>query len=869
MVTLRTLEGKLLAKWNLDMPDSQVGQATPAPSGAPQVADRATDAPWPETHLPLSEGPHAGARAAASPAAATWNPIHPAAPTIAALPAEPPWPETHLPLARGLDRKAPAMAQRNAPLLPAKAPKAAAGSHWPETHLPLPEGRHTAAPTAVTWNPIHPAVPPIAALPAEPPWPETHLPLARGLDRKAPAMAQRTAPLLPAKPPKAAAGSHWPEMHLPLPEGRHTAAPTAVTWNPIHPAVPPIAALPAEPPWPETHLPLAQSLGRPAPAMAQRTAPSLPAKPPKAAVGSRWPETHLPLPEGHQVVASAGTSPTAATWNPIHPAASTIAALPAEPPWPETHLPLVQGLGRPAPAMAQRTAPSLPAKPPKAAAGSPWPETHLPLPKGRQSAAAAPPATATWNPIHPAVPKIAALPSAPPWPETHLPLAQGLDRKVPVERAATPVLAPATLPWPETHLPPSKGQVRITLARPLLVPEDGLRGAAVPSPPTPPALRPLLAEAKARFWPDTHRPLVQGQAASAVPTVAVATPPWPETHLPPSKGLFRIAAAKPVLPPPASLPPPPPVQIASLSWPETHLPLTDGEPRKVVPKPLPRVPPEETAPPAPAAIPAPAAPPALPSPSAPEWPGQGEAFNLVRGPRGGHWVCITFDGGSSDEVALDVLNALKERGICTTFFLTGDFIGKFPDIVRRIVRDGHEVGNHTMDHPHLAPGGKRDPRWTKERFQQQLLQADAAFLRLAGRPMDPYWRAPYGEQTTEIRRWAEELGYRHIAWSEGADTLDWATVKERKLYRTGNAILDRLRDRMERQDGDGLVVLMHLGSARPEGDRPARVLGPFLDQALDGGWNFVNIGTYLKEAGKARWDASSRLAMLTPRAVHP
>jgi len=252
-----------------------------------------------------------------------------------------------------------------------------------------------------------------------------------------------------------------------------------------------------------------------------------------------------------------------------------------------------------------------------------------------------------------------------------------------------------------------------------------------------------------------------------------------------------------------------------------------------------------------------------------EWPGSGEAFNLIRGSIGRHWVCITFDGGSSNEVALDVLDALKERGILTTFFLTGAFIQKYPDLVRRMDREGHEIGNHTMDHPHFAPGMKRDPRWTKERFQQQLLAADAALLRLTGHPMDPYWRAPYGEHTAELRRWAEELGYRHVGWSEGADTLDWATVKERKLYRTGNAILDRLHDRMERQDGDGLIVLMHLGSGRPESDRPAKVLGPFLDQALEEGWNFVNISAYMSESGRPRWNPAHRLARLAPPIPHP
>ena len=412
-------------------------------------------------------------------------------------------------------------------------------------------------------------------------------------------------------------------------------------------------------------------------------------------------------------------------------------------------------------------------------------------------------------------------------------------------------------PWPDTHLPLAKGPA----PRPLKVAK-----AALPAPRPVPAPAPLPAPAKPqppRPWPDTHLPLAKGPAPRPL-KVAKAAPPAPRP----------VPAPVPPLAPVKPQPPRP--------WPDTHLPLAQGPaPRPLkaaeaapaprpVPPPAPLVPreaPRTALPAPPAAEPTPPPRPALPPDLSMEWPGAGEALNLVRGPRGSHWVCLTFDGGSTAEVAADVLDALKERGIRTTFFLTGAFIQKYPDLVRRIDREGHEIGNHTMDHPHFAPRGRRDPRWTKDRFQQQLLQADALLLKLLGRPMDPYWRAPYGENTAELRKWAEELGYRHVYWSEGADTLDWATPKERRLYHTGDAILDRLHERMGRNDGDGLIVLMHLGSGRPESDRPARVLGPFLDRALDEGWNFVNIGAYLKEAGKPVWNSSRRLATLGQNAA--
>ncbi len=445
-------------------------------------------------------------------------------------------------------------------------------------------------------------------------------------------------------------------------------------------------------------------------------------------------------------------------------------------------------------------------------------------------------------------------------------------KPAPVTKKTTP--PPPVPPAPSKPAAPVKPAAIVTPAVPVK-PAVQVKSVAQVTPPKPPQ-KVKLAQSS---WPETHLPLVHGPAAKVVralkpspmPARAAALPethpgppavpqppqnirlaqsPWPETHLP----LVHGPAAKPVL----ALKPSPMPARAAAALPETRaavpvIPLPPAAPLAKVPKePQPKTEPK------PEPLPQPPLSPNL----AKEWPGAGEALNLIRGPRGSHWVCMTFDGGSTAEVALEVLDALKERSIRTTFFVTGAFIQKYPDLVRRMDHDGHEIGNHTMDHPHFAPGGRRDPQWTKIRFQQQLLLADSLLLKLLGRPMDPYWRAPYGENTAELRKWAEELGYRHVYWSEGADTLDWATMKQRKLYRTGNAILDRLHSRMDRDDGDGLIVLMHLGSGRPEADRPARVLGPFLDKALDEGWNFVNISAYLKESGKPQWNSSNRLARL-------
>ncbi|HEX9082723.1 MAG TPA: hypothetical protein VF768_10610, partial [Holophagaceae bacterium] len=87
-------------------------------------------------------------------------------------------------------------------------------------------------------------------------------------------------------------------------------------------------------------------------------------------------------------------------------------------------------------------------------------------------------------------------------------------------------------------------------------------------------------------------------------------------------------------------------------------------------------------------------------------------------------------------------------------------------------------------------------------------------------------------------------------------------------YRTGPAILARLQKRLD-HDGNGIIVLMHLGSERAEPDRPAAGLGAFMDRARAEGWSFVTAGTFLRELGKPAWDPRHRLALLAPQKAHP
>lgn len=350
-----------------------------------------------------------------------------------------------------------------------------------------------------------------------------------------------------------------------------------------------------------------------------------------------------------------------------------------------------------------------------------------------------------------------------------------------------------------------------------------------------------------------------GEAPPEPPRLlAKAKPPEPRLAPAPRPAVVPKPAPAPRPQPPVAVPAPPPpppaVHLAKLTpTPKAPSRKTNLAPLTLEPA-LPKAREPEQARPVPPPL-------VVTAPTVGTWPGSGEALNLTHGNRAQRRILLSFDGGSNSEGAAQILDALKARGIRTTLFLTGTFIHKFPALVRRMAAEGHELGNHTTNHPHFAPDMKRDPKWTRERIQEELLSADRALVALLGRPMDPVWRAPYGEHTAEIRRWVEELGYRHVGWSEGADTLDWATPKERKLYRSGDAILQRLQMRLAK-DGGGLIVLMHLGSERDEKDRPAAKLGAFLDRAQAEGWTFVTATELIRGMGKPAWDPNPRLALL-------
>lgn len=123
-------------------------------------------------------------------------------------------------------------------------------------------------------------------------------------------------------------------------------------------------------------------------------------------------------------------------------------------------------------------------------------------------------------------------------------------------------------------------------------------------------------------------------------------------------------------------------------------------------------------------------------------------------------VYLTFDDGPNPTFTPQVLDLLQEYDAYGTFFVLGSSTSAYPEIVQRIIRDGHTVANHTWDHPSLAGISFAEFEWQ--------LRVTAEVI---GPELAPCMRPPYGAMDSNTKTWSESLGYEVILWD--VDPRDW------------------------------------------------------------------------------------------------
>ena len=220
--------------------------------------------------------------------------------------------------------------------------------------------------------------------------------------------------------------------------------------------------------------------------------------------------------------------------------------------------------------------------------------------------------------------------------------------------------------------------------------------------------------------------------------------------------------------------------------PATPLPkLLAATPAPATPVPAPAAPSPAPA----AATPAPQPATILPADASAPAPASGPKITFSQCHVDGPYIAMTFDDGPHGANTPRLLEMLKQRKIHATFFLVGQCVAEFPDIVKKIVAEGHEIANHSWSHPQLSA-------MSEAAVRDQLQKTHDAIIAACG-VTPKIMRPPYGAFTARQRAWSHgEWGYKCILWD--VDPLDW---KVRNSEHVKNEIL--------KQTVPGSIILSH------------------------------------------------------------
>ena len=181
---------------------------------------------------------------------------------------------------------------------------------------------------------------------------------------------------------------------------------------------------------------------------------------------------------------------------------------------------------------------------------------------------------------------------------------------------------------------------------------------------------------------------------------------------------------------------------------------------------------------------------------------------------------LTFDAGYENGCTPQILDVLKAHQVPAAFFLVGNYLEKNGDLVRRMVQEGHTVGNHTMHHYDMSK------LQDKAAFSRELTDLEALYRQVTGQDMEKYYRPPQGIYSEENLKMAKELGYKTVFWSLAY--VDWNNDKQPSREEAFGKLLPRTHD--------GAVVLLHATSKTN-----AHILDELLTRWQEKGYSFGSI----------------------------
>jgi peptidoglycan-N-acetylmuramic acid deacetylase len=180
---------------------------------------------------------------------------------------------------------------------------------------------------------------------------------------------------------------------------------------------------------------------------------------------------------------------------------------------------------------------------------------------------------------------------------------------------------------------------------------------------------------------------------------------------------------------------------------------------------------------------------------------------------------LTFDNGYENGYTVDILNVLRDKKVPAAFFVTGHYVLDQPELLKRMVAEGHLIGNHSWSHPDMST-------ISDSRIQEELDKVKSAVAQTTGQQQMSFMRPPRGIFSDRVLAVSKQLGYTNVFWSIAY--ADWDTKKQRGWRYAYEKVTAQLHP--------GAVILLHSVSKDN-----AEALGAIIDEARRLGYEFKSL----------------------------
>ena len=182
-------------------------------------------------------------------------------------------------------------------------------------------------------------------------------------------------------------------------------------------------------------------------------------------------------------------------------------------------------------------------------------------------------------------------------------------------------------------------------------------------------------------------------------------------------------------------------------------------------------------------------------------------------------VYLTFDVGYDNGLLTEILDILNEKGIVASFFITGDFVKRFPDLAIRLSLENHVVCNHTYTH-------KKITSLSAKELESDLNRLNDEYYQLTNKHLSKCVRPPEGVFDRQSLLNLQKLGYKTVFWSIAH--CDWLENKQPSIEACKDAVISNLHN--------GAIILLHSVS-----ETNKNALSEIIDEIISLGYSFKSV----------------------------